>query len=192
MMAKAAFLDRDGVINLDHAYVHKIEDFDWVPGVLEAAKTLHDAGYLLVVVTNQSGIGRGYYDETAFQRLTDWMKARFADAGAPLAGVYFCPHHPEKALPAYRRRCDCRKPAPGMLLQAAADLRIDLRESLMFGDKAGDMSAGKASGCAERILLGTDGLSTPDPTADSTKTFRSLRDAVQSDWFKQLTARKLS
>lgn len=192
MMAKAAFLDRDGVINFDHAYVHKIEDFDWVPGVLEAAKTLHDAGYLLVVVTNQSGIGRGYYDETAFQRLTDWMKARFADAGAPLAGVYFCPHHPEKALPTYRRRCDCRKPAPGMLLQAAADLRIDLRESLMFGDKAGDMSAGKASGCAERILLGTDGLSTPDPTADSTKTFRSLHDAVQSDWFKQLTARKLS
>lgn len=92
MMRKAAFLDRDGVINIDHAYVHKIEEFDWVPGVLEAARALSEAGYLLVVVTNQSGIGRGYYDEAAFTRLTDWMKARFAKAGAPVAGVYFCPH----------------------------------------------------------------------------------------------------
>lgn len=83
MMRKAAFLDRDGVINIDHAYVHKIEEFDWVPGVLEAARALSEAGYLLVVVTNQSGIGRGYYDEAAFTRLTDWMKARFAEAGAP-------------------------------------------------------------------------------------------------------------
>ena len=84
MMRKAAFLDRDGVINIDHAYVHKIEEFDWVPGVLEAARALSEAGYLLVVVTNQSGIGRGYYDEAAFTRLTDWMKARFAEAGLRL------------------------------------------------------------------------------------------------------------
>lgn len=97
-LCKAAFLDRDGVINIDHAYVHKIEDFNWLPGVLEAAHALHTAGYALVVVTNQSGIGRGYYDKAAFERLTDWMKARFAEAGAPLAGVYFCPHHPDEAL----------------------------------------------------------------------------------------------
>lgn len=77
-LCKAAFLDRDGVINIDHAYVHKIEDFNWLPGVLEAAHALHTAGYALVVVTNQSGIGRGYYDKAAFERLTDWMKARFA------------------------------------------------------------------------------------------------------------------
>ena len=99
-LCKAAFLDRDGVINIDHAYVHKIEDFNWLPGVLEAAHALHTAGYALVVVTNQSGIGRGYYDKAAFERLTDWMKARFAEAGAPLAGVYFCPHHPDEALEA--------------------------------------------------------------------------------------------
>ena len=121
-MTKAAFLDRDGVINIDRAYVHKIEDFDWVPGALEAARALSDAGYLIVVVTNQSGIGRGYYGEADFARLTDWMKARFAEAGAPLAGVYFCPHHPEKANPPYRTDCLCRKPHPGMLLKAAADL----------------------------------------------------------------------
>ena len=144
MMRKAAFLDRDGVINIDHAYVHKIEEFDWVPGVLEAARALSEAGYLLVVVTNQSGIGRGYYDEAAFTRLTDWMKARFAEAGAPVAGVYFCPHHPEKANPPYRMDCDCRKPRPGMLLKAAEDLGIDLSTSIMFGDKPGDMTAGSS------------------------------------------------
>ena len=83
-MKKAAFLDRDGVINIDHAYVHEIEAFEWVPGVLEAAKSLIDAGYLMVVVTNQSGIGRGYYDEATFEKLTAWMKDQFSQAGAPL------------------------------------------------------------------------------------------------------------
>ena len=111
-MKKAAFLDRDGVINIDRAYVHKIDDFEWIPGVLGAARRLRDAGFSLVVVTNQSGIGRGYYSEEDFDRLTDWMKARFAEAGAPLAGVYFCPHHPEKALDKYRIDCGCRKPRP--------------------------------------------------------------------------------
>lgn len=191
MMRKAAFLDRDGVINIDHAYVHKIEEFDWVPGVLEAARALSEAGYLLVVVTNQSGIGRGYYDEAAFTRLTDWMKARFAEAGAPVAGVYFCPHHPEKANPPCRMDCDCRKPRPGMLLKAAEDLGIDLSTSIMFGDKPGDMTAGRAAGCVERIQLGTDGLETPVPSADATGAFRSLADAVASPWFAQLKQRSL-
>ena len=191
MMRKAAFLDRDGVINIDHAYVHKIEEFDWVPGVLEAARALSEAGYLLVVVTNQSGIGRGYYDEAAFTRLTDWMKARFAEAGAPVAGVYFCPHHPEKANPPYRMDCDCRKPRPGMLLKAAEDLGIDLSTSIMFGDKPGDMTAGRAAGCVERIQLGTDGLEAPVPSADATGAFRSLADAVASPWFAQLKQRSL-
>ena len=179
------------MINIDHAYVHKIEEFDWVPGVLEAARALSEAGYLLVVVTNQSGIGRGYYDEAAFTRLTDWMKARFAEAGAPVAGVYFCPHHPEKANLPYRMDCDCRKPRPGMLLKAAEDLGIDLSTSIMFGDKPGDMTAGRAAGAGERIQLGTDGLEAPVPSADATGAFRSLADAVASPWFAQLKQRSL-
>ena len=83
-MTRAAFLDRDGVINIDHAYVHDREHFEWIPGVLEAARILYDAGFLLVVVTNQSGIGRGYYSTEDFQKLTDWMKGEFARAGAPI------------------------------------------------------------------------------------------------------------
>ena len=113
-MKRAAFLDRDGVINIDHAYVHDREHFEWVPGVLEGARMLTDAGFLLVVVTNQSGIGRGYYTEADFHALTDWMCGVFAEAGAPIAAVRFCPHHPEKALGLYRRECRCRKPQPGM------------------------------------------------------------------------------
>ena len=121
-MKRAAFLDRDGVINIDHAYVHDREHFEWVPGVLEGARMLTDAGFLLVVVTNQSGIGRGYYTEADFHALTDWMCGVFAEAGAPIAAVRFCPHHPEKALGLYRRECRCRKPQPGMILDAAKDL----------------------------------------------------------------------
>ena len=188
-MPKAAFLDRDGVINIDRAYVHKIEDFDWVPGALEAARALSDAGYLIVVVTNQSGIGRGYYGEADFARLTDWMKARFAEAGAPLAGVYFCPHHPEKANPPYRTDCLCRKPHPGMLLKAAADLGIDLSSSIMFGDKPSDMTAGRSAGCFERVQLGTNGLETPTSSSDATRAFQSLASAVSSPWFQQLKQR---
>ena len=190
-MTRAAFLDRDGVINIDHAYVHDREHFEWIPGVLEAARILHDKGFLLVVVTNQSGIGRGYYSIEDFQKLTDWMKDEFARAGAPIADVRFCPHHPEKALPPWRIDCDCRKPRPGMLLKAAEDLGIDLSTSIMFGDKPGDMTAGRAAGCVERIQLGTDGLEAPVPSADATGAFRSLADAVASPWFAQLKQRSL-
>ena len=101
-MRKAAFLDRDGVINIDHAYVSRREDFEWVEGVLDAARKLYEAGYALVVVTNQSGIGRGYYTETDFEALNVYMCRMFEEAGAPLAGIYFCPHHPEKAIGAYK------------------------------------------------------------------------------------------
>lgn len=189
MMHRAAFLDRDGVINIDHAYVHKQEEFEWVPGVLEAARALHEAGFLLVVVTNQSGIGRGYYSEEDFQRLTEWMKAEFARAGAPLSGVYFCPHHPEKAVGAYRMECGCRKPAPGMLTRAASELGIDLSRSVMFGDKPGDMEAGSLAGCPHRIMLGKDGREAPLASTHRTGAYASLLDAVRSPWGRQLLNR---
>ena len=166
-MKRAAFLDRDGVINIDHAYVHDREHFEWVPGVLEGARMLTDAGFLLVVVTNQSGIGRGYYTEADFHALTDWMCGVFAEAGAPIAAVRFCPHHPEKALGLYRRECRCRKPQPGMILDAAKDLNIDLSRSI---------------GLPERVLLGTDGKCQPEACVDSTRTAKDLLSAVRSDW----------
>jgi D-glycero-D-manno-heptose 1,7-bisphosphate phosphatase len=182
-MRRAAFLDRDGVINIDPGYVHRIEDFEFVAGTLEACAELVRCGWLLVVVTNQSGIGRGLYTERDFWALTNWMRERFAQAGAPLAGVYFCPHHPTDALDAFRIPCACRKPAPGMLLTAQRELSLDLEQSVLFGDKCEDMQAARTAGVRHRVLLGKDGRGLPvDRCAPSLAQacFASLREAVSS------------
>ena len=152
-----------------------------LPGVLEGARRLHELGFLLVVTSNQSGIGRGLYSEAEFNALTAWMRNEFLAAGAPLAGVYFCPHHPTEALGEYRRTCDCRKPAPGMLLAAARDLGIDLRSSAMFGDKVSDLEAARAAGVPIRVLLGTDAREAPAmPSAPglASAVFRGLLEAT--------------
>lgn len=178
---RAAFLDRDGVINLDRGYVYRREDFEFVPGVLAGARRLHELGFLLVVTTNQSGIGRGLYSEADFESLTRWMRGQFEAAGAPLAGVYHCPHHPTEASGTYRRDCECRKPAPGMLLVAARELGIDLAASAMFGDKSSDLEAARAAGVPLRILLGTDAQALPRmPEIEglASAAFRSLQDAT--------------
>jgi len=143
---KAVFLDRDGIINVDHGYVYRPQDMEFVPGIFELCTYFRQLGYQLVVVTNQSGIGRGYYSEADFHQLTDWMKQEFAHRNVPLDGVYFCPHHPESAEGDYLKDCDCRKPQPGMLLQAASDLKLDLSQCLMVGDKLSDMQAAQAAG----------------------------------------------
>jgi D-glycero-D-manno-heptose 1,7-bisphosphate phosphatase len=182
-MRRAAFLDRDGVINVDAGYVHRIEDFEFVPGTLEACRELTRRGWVLVVATNQSGIGRGLYTERDFHALTDWMRGRFERSGAPLTGVYYCPHHPTDAIDGFRIRCDCRKPQPGMLLQAARDLSLDLARSVLFGDKCEDLLAAQTAGIAHRVLLGKDGRAPPrDDCAPglATARFTSLRDAVAS------------
>ena len=179
---RAAFLDRDGVINLDRGYVYRREDFDFVPGVLEGARLLHDLDYALVVVSNQSGIGRGLFSEAQFHALSNWMKEKFIAAGAPLSGVYFCPHHPTEARGPYLRICDCRKPAPGMLLSAAKDLQLDLEASAMFGDKPSDLEAALAAGVPLRVLLGTDGRELPRADVANglaTASFGRLDEAVK-------------
>lgn len=187
-LRRAAFLDRDGVINVDHGYVYRREDFEFLPGVLAACAQLHRLGFALVVVTNQAGIGRGLYAEDDFRRLTDWMRAEFAAAGAPLAGVYHCPHHPEAALGEYRRVCPCRKPAPGMLLAAIRDLSLDPSRSVLFGDKSSDIEAGVAAGVAHRVLLGRDGIALPPPAValHATARFASLAQAVGSEQLRGL------
>lgn len=148
----AVFFDRDGVLNVDHGYVHKPDDFDWTPGALEAIRWCNDRGWLVFVVTNQAGIGRGYYDKAAFHHLTDWMRAELREIGAHIDEVFFCPHHPTAALGKYLTACHCRKPAPGMLEQAAAGWPIDKARSLLFGDKTSDLGAAGAFGI-EGILV---------------------------------------
>lgn len=152
-MKPAVFLDRDGVINVDHGYVSRPEQFNFIDGIFEACQHFAALGYTLIVVTNQSGIGRGYYTEADFLSLTQWMTERFAEHGVTIAGVYWCPHHPVQAQGTYQRECDCRKPAPGMIVQAAAEHGIDLARSWMLGDKAADMQAAAAAGVGHKVLV---------------------------------------
>lgn len=151
-MHKALFLDRDGVINVDHGYVYRQQDFQFMPGILESCAHFHQAGYKLIVVTNQSGIARGMYTPQDFCKLTVWMKAQFAQAGAALTDVLYCPHHPA-GDPPYNIACQCRKPLPGMLLDAAAKHHIDLSGSCMVGDSERDMQAALAAGIPWRVLV---------------------------------------
>ena len=152
----AVFFDRDGVLNDDVGYVHAPEQFRWMPGAREAVKAANDAGSLAIVVTNQAGIGRGYYTEADFEAFSRWIEVQLAEIGAHLDATYFCPHHPEAALPPYLVACDCRKPKPGMILQAAADWDVDLERSVLIGDKDSDMAAAEAAGVRAVRYLGGD------------------------------------
>jgi D-glycero-D-manno-heptose 1,7-bisphosphate phosphatase len=150
---RALFLDRDGVINVDHDYVATPDRFEFIPGVFEVARAAFGRGYRLVVVTNQSGIGRGYYNEAAFAALTTWMSGEFARQGAPLTAVAFCPYLPTAALPHYARDSHWRKPRPGMILELARRHRLDVARSILIGDQPSDMRAATAAGVGRRLYL---------------------------------------
>jgi D-glycero-D-manno-heptose 1,7-bisphosphate phosphatase len=145
-MNKAIFLDRDGVINVEKNYAYKIEEFEFISGVFDALKAFSALGYTLVIVTNQSGIARGYYTHEDFDRLTAWMVDQFACEGVKVAKVYCCPHGPDD-------NCTCRKPKPGMFLQAQQDLDIDMVHSWMIGDKQTDIDAAQTAGITQTILV---------------------------------------
>jgi rfaE bifunctional protein nucleotidyltransferase chain/domain len=155
-LRKAAFLDRDGVINKDKAYVYRWEDFEFVPGAIEGMRHLQQAGYALVVVTNQSGLARGYYTEDQYQTLTTRLRQELATQGVTLDGVYHCPHHPLGSVADLATDCNCRKPAPGMILRAAQELKLSLPESLLIGDKSGDIQAARAAGVGRAYLVDSD------------------------------------
>jgi D-glycero-D-manno-heptose 1,7-bisphosphate phosphatase len=162
MDRSALFLDRDGVINLDHGYVRRSEQFEFVSGIFELARFwTGEVRRPIIVVSNQSGIGRGYFDEDTFAELTRWMCERFTREGAPIARVYHCPYHPEHGVGSYRREHAWRKPNPGMLLQAASDFAIDLTRSVIIGDKLSDIEAGAAAGVGLRILIGVHNAACP-------------------------------
>ncbi|MDF2412377.1 D-glycero-beta-D-manno-heptose 1,7-bisphosphate 7-phosphatase [Aeromonas sp. 1HA1] len=150
MSKPAIFLDRDGVINEDTGYVSQVDDFHFLPGVIEAMQLLKKKGYLLIVVTNQSGIARDYFSEDDFMNLTEWMDWSLADRDVDLDGIYFCPHHPDHSAP-----CDCRKPEPGMLLLAQQELGIDMSRSYMVGDKPSDLKAAASAKVGHKVMVRT-------------------------------------
>ncbi|WP_042262215.1 D-glycero-beta-D-manno-heptose 1,7-bisphosphate 7-phosphatase [Paraburkholderia heleia] len=152
-LKRALFLDRDGVVNVDIGYLHRAEDCVFVPGIFELVREAREAGYDVFVVTNQAGIARGYYSEETFAVFTKWMLEQFAAQGAPITQVYYCPHHPTAGIGQYGVVCDCRKPAPGMLLKAAREHGIDLSRSVMVGDAITDMEAARAAGVCQCYWL---------------------------------------
>lgn len=151
-MHKALFLDRDGVINIEKNYVYKIEDFEFIDGIFELTKSFQDKGYLIIVITNQAGIGRGYYTEEDFHILNDWMIDQFKQKGITINDVYFCPFHPTHGIGEYKRDSFDRKPNPGMILTAKNQYDINLSESILIGDKDSDIQAGEAARVGKCIL----------------------------------------
>jgi D-glycero-D-manno-heptose 1,7-bisphosphate phosphatase len=178
-MAPAVFLDRDGVINQDREYVSQIDDFHFIDGSIEAMQALKRAGWDLVLVTNQSGIARGLYSEDDFLQLTEWMDWSLSDRSVDLDGIYYCPHHPQYSESAEHRNCACRKPKPGMLLEAAQELDIDLANSWMIGDKPADMQAAIAAGVEHRILVRSGKTVTSEGEALATFVCDDLAAAVK-------------
>jgi len=170
----AIFLDRDGVINVDTGYVYLVDDFKFIDGVIDALLQLKQKGYLLVVVTNQSGIARGMFTEEQFMSLTEWMDWSLADRGVDLDGIYFCPHHPSEGSDQYRKSCTCRKPGPDMILDAVKHLDIDLTRSYMVGDKPSDMKAAINAGVAHKILVETGKAITEEGRALAEAIYPSL------------------
>lgn len=161
---KALFLDRDGVINVDTGYVHSFEEFRFQEGIFELCISAQALGYILLVVTNQAGIARGYYSESDFLKLTDWMIQAFADKKVRICKVYYCPYHPLHGVGQYKCESAERKPKPGMLLRARKEFDLDLAASVLIGDRFSDIDAARAAGVGTKILLCQEPMRTPGET----------------------------
>jgi D-glycero-D-manno-heptose 1,7-bisphosphate phosphatase len=151
---RAVFLDRDGIVNVDKGYLHKVEEFDFIEDIFDFCRAAEARGFLLIIVTNQAGIGRGHYTEDQFHALTAWMTERLAEQGVRIAKVFFCPYHPTEAKGTYLRDSFDRKPNPGMLLQARDEFELDMQASILVGDKLSDIEAGRRAGVGRLCLIG--------------------------------------
>lgn len=180
MSAKGAFIDRDGVLNEERAFVHRIEDFHLLPGALEALKALQAAGYRLIVITNQSGIARGLYSEADYLAFTAQMRERLQAAGVRLDAVEYCPHLADAPVERYRLDCDCRKPRAGMLTKAMSALDIDPKASFLVGDRLSDIEAGRAAQLGRCFLVRTGYVLSEEAVARADGVFDDLLACARS------------
>jgi D-glycero-D-manno-heptose 1,7-bisphosphate phosphatase len=176
----AVFLDRDGTLNIEKNYLHRPADFEFISGAPEAIRRLNRAGFKVLVVTNQSGVARGYFDLDDVERLHRHIADRLAEADARVDGFYVCPHHPSEGQGPYVRDCACRKGAPGLLLEAAEEHHIDLNRSFMIGDKPADIEAGERAGCTPLLVLTGYGAATAEKIPpERARHFTDLAAAVE-------------
>lgn len=170
-MNKALFLDRDGVINEEKDYLYKKDDFVFIDGIIDLCKHFQELGYLIIVVTNQSGIARGYYTQSDFRTLTLWMIEEFKNNFIDITKVYYCPHHPD-----IDGACSCRKPNTGMLLQAKDEFDLDMQHSLIIGDKERDIEAGLNAGLGEAYLFVDSTHSNSTQNSKATRVVKNLKE----------------
>lgn len=176
-MRKALFLDRDGVINIEKKYVYRIADFEFMEGIFDILHFFQERDYLLIIITNQAGIGRGLYREEDFWRLTDWILESFKEQGIHIAQVYFSPFHPVDGIGKYKRDDISRKPKPGMIQQAQNDFELNLAQSILIGDKESDIEAGLNAGVKNNILFCPPEKNFP-PDTKASLTIRQLADLI--------------
>ncbi|MBN2186889.1 MAG: D-glycero-beta-D-manno-heptose 1,7-bisphosphate 7-phosphatase [Dehalococcoidia bacterium] len=172
---RAVFLDRDGTIARDVPYCSRLEDFELLEGVGEGIRMLSEAGFKVIVVTNQSGIARGYFTEAMLDRIHQKMKSDSASYGAHIDAIYYCPHHPDEG-------CDCRKPKPTLILRAAREHNIDLTESFSIGDKLQDIEAGHAAGCRTVLIIPVGDEATPPEEYSMRPDFKAENFKQACDW----------
>ena len=164
---RALFLDRDGVVNVEIGYLHRIEEVEFVPGIVSLCRTAMRLGYRLVVVTNQAGIARGFYTEADFEALMVWMRGELRTEGVEFDAVYYCPFHPEHGIGKYKCEHEDRKPGAGMLRRAEREFGVSLPESVMVGDRCSDIAAANSAGVKQAFLIaGTEGSACPGDYLD--------------------------
>lgn len=179
-MKKVIFLDRDGTINIEKSYLHKWEDFEFEKNAIEGLQELKKLGYEFIVVTNQSGIGRGYYTEEDLIKLNTQMMNKLKEYGIEILECYYCPHHLEKGIGKYKVDCSCRKPNPGMLLNGIEKYKVDIKNSYMIGDKKSDLEAGEKAGLKSILVLTGYGKNTLQNIGNKYKVADDLLDVARS------------